>query len=233
VPEGARGARELRSARVLVIGAGALGSAAAGHLTASGVGLLGLVDSRDVALSDLRSVPMLVHADVGRSKVEALAGKLGGNSPDVQVDVYPAVLDADNAEAIIAGHDLVLDCSSSAETRVAAAEACAELEVPLVAAAATGSRAAVTAIRPSGGPCERCAREAFEAVRPDAGAEAERTPGPLAGVVGSIQAAEAIKLLTGSGVPLVGRVVTIDLLRQAFGEVVVDRRPDCRVCGDA
>lgn len=217
----------VRRARVLVVGAGALGSPVATYLAGAGVGRVGVLDADDVELSNLHRQHLHFTPDVGVPKALSAAAKLRFLNPEVVVEPYQARLEEENALALVADQDLVVDCSDSFSTRYAVNAACVRAGVPLVEGGALGFSGLVMAIRPHETACYRCA---FPAAPPGAATCAEAgILGPAAGVVGSIQALEAIKLL--AGMPVREGLLQIDLHDLALTRVQVDRRSDCADCG--
>jgi len=223
----------LRAASVLVVGAGALGSPVATYLAGAGVGRLGIVDADTVEVSDLHRQHLHFTPDLGVAKARSAAAKLGFLNPDVVIEPYQVRLDAANAAGLLAGQDLLVDCSDSFATRYAVNAACCAAGVPLVEAGVLGTSGLVMAIRPGETACYRCA---FAEPPPEGSvptcAEAG-VLGPAAGVIGSLQALEALKLLTGVGEPLVDGFLQVDLTTLAFLRVAVARRADCPDCGGA
>jgi adenylyltransferase/sulfurtransferase len=232
LPEWSEAAQEaLARASVLVLGAGALGSPVAMYLAGAGVGRLGIVDDDDVELSNLHRQLLHFTPDLGVPKAHSAAAKLGFLNPEVVVEPYQVRLDAANAAGLIEGADLVVDCSDSFETRYAVNAACCAARIPLVEGGVLGMSGLVMAIRPGEGACYRCA---FPAPPPDAPSCATAgVLGPAAGVIGSLQALEALKLLTGVGDPLNGAFLQCDLATLAFLRVAVQRRSDCPDCAAA
>jgi molybdopterin-synthase adenylyltransferase len=221
----------LRSASVLVIGAGALGSPVAAYLAGAGVGRLGLVDDDDVELSNLHRQHLHFTPDLGVAKAESAAAKLRFLNPDVLVEAYRVRLDPDSAPGLVAGHDLVVDCSDSFATRYAVNAACCAAGVSLVEGGVLGTSGLVMAIRPGESACYRCA---FPAPPPPGSAPScaeVGVLGPAAGVIGSLQALEALKLLTGFQPPALDGFLQVDLADPALLRVTVRRRPDCPDCG--
>ena len=220
----------LRQSGAMVVGAGALGSPASMYLAAAGIGWLGIVDSDAVELSNLHRQLLHFTPDVGVPKAENAAVKLRALNPEVQIDAYPARLDASNAEAILAEVDVVLDCADSFETRYVVNDACCALGVPLVEAAVLGLAGQVMTIAPGRSACYRCAF----AESPPAGSvpscREAGVLGPVAGIAGSIQALEAIKLLTGVGSPLLDRILRIDAATTEQTLIATERRDDCPAC---
>ena len=232
LPEWSGEAQErLKAASAIVVGVGALGSPAATYLAAAGIGRLGIVDEDVVELSNLHRQPLHYSPDVGRSKAENAAVKLGVLNPEVALDPYPVRLNEQNAHAIVMGADVVVDCSDTFATRYLVNDACCGQRVPLVEAGVLGFDGLVLSIRPGASACYRCAFP----VEPQAGAVPScREAGVLgatAGIVGSIQALEAIKLLTGVGTPLTDRILQIDAATMEQLVVSTTRRVDCPACG--
>jgi molybdopterin/thiamine biosynthesis adenylyltransferase len=221
----------VRGASVLVVGAGALGSPVAAYLAAAGVGRLGLVDDDDVELSNLARQPLHFTPDIGVPKAESAAAKLRFLNPGVLVEPYRVRLDAATAPALVAGQDLVVDCSDSFATRYAVNAACCAAGIDLVEGGVLGMSGLVMAIRPGESACYRCAFPD----PPPSGAVATCAQagvlGPAAGVIGSLQALEALKLLAGVGRPLLDAFLQLDLADHAVLRVAVTRRPDCPDCG--
>ena len=232
LPEWSEGAqRALSHASVIVVGAGALGSPVAMYLAGAGVGRLGIVDGDDVELSNLHRQLLHLTPDLGFPKAHSAAAKLGYLNPEVVVEPYQVRLDAANAAGLLEGADLVVDCSDSFETRYTVNAACCTARIPLVEAGVLGMSGLVMGIRPGEGACYRCA---FPAPPPDAPSCATAgVLGPAAGVIGSLQALEALKLLTGVGEPLLDAFLQADLATLTFLRVAVQRRPDCADCGAA
>jgi molybdopterin/thiamine biosynthesis adenylyltransferase len=219
----------LREASVLVVGAGGLGSAAAPYLAAAGVGRLGIADDDAVELSNLHRQVLYVSDDIGRAKAQTAAARLSALNPEIVVEPYPARVEAANAGAMVAGQDVVVDCTDRADTRYTINHACCEAGVTLVEAGALALSGVVMSVRPGRSACYRCAFPA-----PASGETGERgILGALAGAIGTLQALEAVKLITGIGEPLVDRFLELDGARSSFTEVATARRPDCPDCGEA
>jgi molybdopterin/thiamine biosynthesis adenylyltransferase len=234
LPEWSEGAQlALRGAGVLVVGAGALGAPVAMYLAGAGVGRLGIVDSDAVELSNLHRQLLHFTPDVGVPKAHSAAAKLAFLNPGVVVEPYQVRLEAANAAGLVEGSDLVVDCSDSFATRYAVNAACCAAGVPLVEGGVAGTSGLVMAIRPGESACYRCAFPQ----PPPAGSVPTCAQagvlGPAAGVIGSLQALEALTLLTGVGEPLTGAFLQVDLATHAFLRVAVDRRADCADCGGA
>jgi molybdopterin-synthase adenylyltransferase len=216
--------RALADAGVLVVGAGALGSPVATYLAGAGVGRLGVVDGGDVELSNLHRQHLHFTPDVGVPKAHSAVVKLGFLNPEVVIEPYQASF----GPAMLHGQDLVVDCTDSFESRYAINAACCEAGVPLVEGGVLGMSGMVMAIRPGETACYRCA---FPSPPPSAPSCAEAgILGPAAGVIGSLQALEAIKLLAGLPDPLTDAFLQVDLAAHAFVRVSVRRRDDCPDC---
>jgi adenylyltransferase/sulfurtransferase len=227
---GAAGQQRLKSARVLIVGAGGLGSPAALYLAAAGVGRLGLIDGDRVDVSNLQRQVLFDTADVGASKAERGAERLRALNPLIDVIAHAVELRAGNAASILDGYDLVLDGSDRLGTRYLVNDACVLFGKSLVSAAIHRFEGQAMSYVPGRGPCYRCLfSAAAEGVVPNC-AEAG-VLGVLPGLMGALQATEAIKLITGIGEPLLGRLLTYDALSMRFSEFRFQRRADCAVCG--
>jgi molybdopterin/thiamine biosynthesis adenylyltransferase len=231
LPEWSGDAQErLRAASAIVIGLGALGSPAATYLAAAGVGTLGLVDDGDVELSNLHRQPLHFTPDLELPKVRTAAVKLRALNPEAQVEEYQVRVEAANAEAIVAGADVVLDCTDSFDARYLVNDACCAQGVPLVSAAVLGFAGQLMTIVPGRSACYRCA---FETPPPAGAVPSCREAGVLgatAGVLGSVQALEALKLLAGVGRPLLDTILQLDALTMEQTLVATERRAGCPAC---
>ena len=231
LPEWSGAAQDrLKAASVIIVGAGALGSPVGLYLAAAGVGRIGVVDDDAVELSNLARQPLHFTPDVGLGKADNAQLKLSALNPEVVIEPYPARLDEQNAEAIVLGADLVVDCSDSFATRYAVNDACCANGVPLVEAGVLGFAGLVLSIVPGESACYRCAFP----VEPPAGSvpscREAGVLGAMAGIVGSIQALEALKLLSGAGEPLTDRILQVDGLSLEVTHVTTARRPGCPAC---
>ena len=232
LPEiGAVGQQRLQAARVLIVGAGGLGSPAALYLAAAGVGTLGIIDNDRVDISNLQRQVLFDTASVGQLKAEQAQVRLTALNPDISVIAHPVELRAANAREILGGYDIVLDGSDRLSTRYLVNDACVICRKSLVSAAIHRFEGQALTYVPGQGPCYRCLfSDSAEGAVPNC-AEAG-VLGVLPGVMGSIQATEAIKLITGAGTPLLGRLLTYDALDMRVREFRFARRKDCAVCGD-
>lgn len=224
---GGPGQQKLKAARVLMVGAGGLGAPAALYLAAAGVGTIGLVDPDTVSLSNLQRQVLYATADVGRPKVEAATEHLRALNPNTTVETHRIWLDASNAEAVVAKYDLVLDGTDDFATRFAVSDACLVQGKPLVSGALGRWTGQVGVFH--GQPCYRCL---VPEIPPDAETCAlVGVVGALAGVIGSMMALEAVKLITGAGEPLSGRLLIYDGLAGETRTVRIGRDPQCPSCG--
>lgn len=221
---------KLKAARVLVVGLGGIGCPVALYLAAAGVGRLVLADFDTVDTSNLQRQVLYTPADVGRGKAEAAAEKLRLQNPHVEVAEFTVLLDTGNAPELVAGVDLVIDGCDNFPTRDVVNAACVATGTPLVSAAAIGLSAqlAVFDTRQPASPCYRCLYPDMDeaaAACAEAGVLA-----PVVGVVGTLAATEALKILTGVGQPLVGRLWLWEALAQTMRTLGVPRDPACPAC---
>jgi molybdopterin/thiamine biosynthesis adenylyltransferase len=232
IPEiGAAGQEKLARSRVVVIGSGGLGSPVLYYLAGAGVGRIDVVDSDVVAMSNLHRQILFATPDVGRPKVDVAAERLRALNPEVNVIAHAVRVDTDTVDALVAGHDVVVDCPDNLATRYTVNDACCRAGIPLVEAAVLAFSGMVMTIVPGKTPCYRC----LYPVPPTEGAVPTSAEagiiGMLPGVMGSLQALEVVKLLVCAGSPPGGRVLFFDGLAGSFDEVKVDRNPDCPACG--
>lgn len=233
LPEvGDDGQRRLKGSTVLVVGAGGLGSPVLMYLAAAGVGRLVVVDDDVVDSSNLQRQIVHGHADLGRPKVDSARDRLRDINPAVAVDTHARRFGPDNAAALVRDCDLVVNAADNFPTRYLVSDACILEGRPHVHGAIHRFQGEVSVFPPAG-PCYRCLHP-----RPPAPGEAPSCAeagvlGVLPGIVGCLQASEAVKCLLGLGEPLAGRLLLIDALAARFREWRVPRRPDCAVCGDA
>jgi len=232
MPEvGSVGQRKLLEARVLLIGAGGLGSPAALYLAAAGVGTLGLVDFDVVDISNLHRQLLHGHKDLGRPKVESAADRLQDVNPDVRVIGFNAPITSENALEMIEQFDIVVNGSDNFPTRYLVSDACYFLRKPLVDGGIFRFEGQATVYLPGAG-CYRCLYPAPPPPGAVPSCAEAGVLGVLPGVVGSIQAVETIKLILDQGSTLVNRLLLFDSLAMEFREVRLRRDPDCPVCGD-
>ena len=227
---GGEAQERVRAAGAIVVGAGALGSPVCSYLVGAGVGQVGVVDGDQVELSNLHRQPLHLTPDVGMPKAQAAAAKLGLLNPEVVVEPYPATLNAGNAEAIVMGADVVVDCTDSFESRYLVNDACCAQGVALVEAGVVAFDGLVLSIRPGESACYRCAFPVAPPIESRRSCREAGVRGAMAGMVGSIQALEALKLLGGVGEPLLDRILHIDGHDMTHTLVGTGRRPDCPAC---
>jgi molybdopterin/thiamine biosynthesis adenylyltransferase len=229
LPEwGAAAQLAVSEASMLIVGAGALGSPVAAYLAGAGVGRIGIVDDDAVELSNLHRQHLHFTPDLGVPKSESAAAKLRFLNPDVVIEPYQMRVDAENAPGLVEGQDLVVDCSDAFATRYAVNAACCAAGVRLVEAGVIGMAGMVMSIKPGRTACYRCAFPAEPTDAPrcaDAG-----VLGPAAGVIGSLQALEALKLLTGVAPAIADGFLQVDLATAEFLRVHATRRDDCPDC---
>ena len=232
LPEiGINGQRALRRARVLLVGAGGLGSPSALYLAAAGVGTIGLVDFDQVDVSNLQRQVLHGTSDVGRNKLDSARDRLHDINPGVHVEGFPVRLTAQNAREIADGFDLIVDGTDNFATRYLVNDLCVLLNVPNVYGSIFRFDGQASVFATEQGPCYRCLyREPPPAGLVPACAEGG-VLGVLPGLVGTIQATEAIKLITGAGTSLIGRLLLIDALHWRQRTVRVHRDPACPACG--
>ena len=229
---GLEGQRRLKNARVLVVGAGGLGSPALLYLAAAGVGTIGVVDDDVVDASNLQRQVIHGTADVGRPKTESAAEAVARINPLVRVVRHDLRLDSSNALDVIAGYDVVLDGTDNFPTRYLVNDACALLGKPHVWGSIYRFDGQVSVWFRGHGPCYRCV---FTEPPPPGSVPSCATGGVLGvlcAAIGSVQVAETVKLIVGQGEPLVGRILVHDSLRQTWDTLRVSRNPECPLCGD-
>ncbi|MBK8046442.1 MAG: molybdopterin-synthase adenylyltransferase MoeB [Anaerolineales bacterium] len=236
---GETGQIKLLEAKVLLIGAGGLGSPAAMYLAAAGVGTLGIVDFDVVDYSNLQRQLLHGTKDVGRPKVESAADRILDINPDVQVIPHNAPLTSTNAFEIIRNYDIVVNGSDNFPTRYLVNDACHLLGKPLVDGSIFMFEGQLTVYVPeqpelgiTGGPCYRCLYPEPPAPGEVPSCSEAGVLGVLPGIVGSMQAVEVIKLILGIGEPLIGKLLLIDTLYMSFRTLKVQRNPDCPLCGE-
>ncbi|MDQ3199789.1 MAG: molybdopterin-synthase adenylyltransferase MoeB [Verrucomicrobiota bacterium] len=234
LPEiGVAGQEKLKAARVLCLGAGGLGSPAALYLAAAGVGTIGLVDHDEVALSNLHRQLLHGTKDVGRPKTESARARLADINPHVEVRLHPCRFESGNAEEILRDYDLIVDGTDNFATRYLSNDVAVFAGKPNVYGSIFRFDGQTTVFAPHlGGPCYRCL---FPEPPPPGEvpscAEAG-VLGVLPGIVGTMQATEALKLILGIGESLIGRMIHFDALKMKFREFNLRREPECPVCGD-
>lgn len=233
LPEvGGKGQQKLLDAKVLVVGAGGLGSPCALYLAAAGIGTLGLIDSDEVELNNLQR--QIIHSTqtIGSPKVESAKRFLTNLNPDVKVIAYHTRVTSENILDIMADYDVVVDGSDNFPTRYLLNDACVMSQKPLSHAGILQFEGQMFTIIPGRGPCYRCL---FPEPPPPGfvpNCQEAGILGAVAGVIGTLQANEVMKIILGIGEPLIGRLLIFSALEATFRELRIPRNPDCAVCGD-
>ncbi len=234
LPEfGSAGQERLKGGRVLIVGVGGLGSPAALYLAAAGVGAIGLVDFDRVDLTNLQRQILYGTADIGQPKLDVAAARLSALNPHVEIEIHAEPFGVANANRLVSAYDLVVDGTDNFSTRFLVNDACVLAKRPNVYGSVFRFEGQASVFAAPGGPCYRC----LHPEPPPAGlvpncAEAG-VLGVLPGVIGLIQATEALKMLAGIGEPLIGTLLLYDALRMRFRQITLPRDPGCPVCGDA
>jgi molybdopterin/thiamine biosynthesis adenylyltransferase/rhodanese-related sulfurtransferase len=231
IPEvGESGQQALLDARVLLLGAGGLGSPTALYLAAAGVGTLGIVDNDVVDLSNLQRQVIHNTTRIGIPKVESAEETIHALNPDVTVVPYNTRLDASNIMEIIEGWDIIVDGVDNFPTRYLLNDASVRLQIPVVSASILGFDGQLSIFKPYDGPCYRCLFPVPPPAELAPSCGANGVLGVLPGTMGLLQATEVIKLIVGAGDPAIGRLLLYDALAATLNEVKVRRDPDCPVC---
>ena len=231
LPEvGPDGQQKLLDAKVLLLGAGGLGSPAALYLAAAGVGTLGIVDNDDVDVSNLQRQVIHSSERIGVPKVDSAEQTINALNPDVKVNKYPVRLGSENIMEIVRGYDIVVDGLDNFPTRYLLNDASVRLQIPVVSAAILGFEGQLSVFKPYDGPCYRCLFPVLPPAELAPSCGANGVLGVLPGTMGLLQATEVIKLILGEGDPLIGRLMMYDALAASFTEVKVRRDPQCPIC---
>ena len=233
MPEvGMEGQLKLKQAKVLCIGTGGLGAPLGLYLAAAGVGRIGLVDFDSVDLTNLQRQILFDTSDVGRPKIEAAADRLRKMNPDIQIDTFETRLTSDNALDILKDYDIVVDGTDNFPTRYLVNDACVILGKPNVYGSIFRFEGQITIFGYPSGPCYRCLYPEPPPPGLVPSCAEGGVLGVLPGIVGSIQAAETLKLIIGKGDSLVGRLLLFDALAMRFRELKLRKNPECPVCGE-
>jgi sulfur-carrier protein adenylyltransferase/sulfurtransferase len=231
IPEvGLEGQQKLLDAKVLLLGAGGLGSPSALYLAAAGVGTLGIVDNDVVDLSNLQRQVAHSNDRIGIPKVDSAEIAIKEINPDVNVVKYQTRLDATNIMEIISGYDVIVDGVDNFPTRYLLNDATVRLDIPVVSASILGFDGQLSIFKPHDGPCYRCLYPTPPPAELAPSCGANGVLGVLPGTMGLLQSTEVIKLIVGSGDPLIGRLLLYDALAATFTELKVRRDPDCPIC---
>lgn len=233
LPEvGEAGQQRLRNAAVLLVGTGGLGSPAALYLAAAGIGRLGLIDFDRVEASNLQRQVLFGEACLGQPKVEAARARLLDLNPHTHVEVHPVRLDARNAQALFLDYDWVVDGSDNFATRYVVNDTCVRLGKVFVHASVSQFRGQLSTFDATSGPCYRCVFPSAPPPHAMPNCAEAGVLGVLPGIMGTLQAAEVLKLVLGVGEPLVGRLQLFDALSGRFREIGLQKNLDCAVCGE-
>ena len=220
------GQLRLKNAKVTIVGVGGLGCPVALYLTAVGVGRITLIDKEKIELSNLNRQILHWSMDIGKFKTFSAIEKLSKLNPLIKIESYEREIEKENIRELIKGSNVVVDCLDNWKTRFILNEACVSERIPLVHAGVHSWYGQITTIMPGKGPCLRC-------ILPKTPKEEEKFPilGVTAGVLGLLEALEAIKIIVGLGNPLIGRILFFDGETSSFQEAKVQRRKGCPVCG--
>jgi molybdopterin/thiamine biosynthesis adenylyltransferase/rhodanese-related sulfurtransferase len=233
IPEvGANGQAKLLDSKVLIVGAGGLGSPSALYLAAAGVGTLGIVDFDVVEASNLQRQVIHSTERLGRKKVDSAKQTIQALNPDVRVVAYDEMLLADNVERLIEGYDVILDGTDTFETRYLLNDAAVAAGIPVIHASVFRFEGQLTTFVPYVGPCYRCLYPTPPPPELAPGCSVAGVLGVVPGIMGLLQANEVLKVLLGIGEPLVGRLLLFDALDGTFSEVRLQRDPACPTCSD-
>jgi sulfur-carrier protein adenylyltransferase/sulfurtransferase len=231
LPEvGIEGQQKLLDAKVLLLGAGGLGSPAALYLAAAGVGTLGIVDNDEVDLSNLQRQVIHSTERIGMPKVDSAEATITALNPDVEVRKHALRLGPENIMDVLPGYDIVVDGLDNFPTRYLLNDASVRLKIPVVSAAILGFEGQLSVFKPYDGPCYRCLFPVPPPAELAPSCGANGVLGVLPGTMGLLQATEVVKLILGEGEPLIGRLLMYDALAARVTEVKVRRDPDCPIC---
>ena len=234
IPEvGTAGQAKLLGSKALLIGAGGLGSPASLYLAAAGVGTIGIVDFDVVDLSNLQRQIVHTNDRVGERKVESARKSINALNPEVKVVAHEEMLGPDNVERLIAGYDVILDGTDTFETRYTLNDAAVAAGIPVVHASVFRFEGQLTTFVPYEGPCYRCLYPTPPPPELAPGCSVAGVLGVVPGILGMLQANEALKVLLGIGETLSGRLLLFDALETEFTELKLRRDPNCPVCSDA
>lgn len=230
---GAVGQEKLLNAKVLIIGAGGLGSPVAMYLTAAGVGTIGIADSDKVDLSNLQRQIIHSTADMGREKVRSARETMAAINPDVTVKTYHTSVNSENIMGLISDYDFIVDCTDNFSAKFLINDACVMAEKPFSHAGITGFRGQLMTYVPKQGPCYRCVFKEPPPRDSVPTCKQAGVVGAICGVIGSLQAMETIKYIIGRGELLTGCLLTYDALKMEFRKIKLPKdTSECAVCGD-
>lgn len=230
---GVKGQKQLLNAKVLIIGAGGLGSPAAMYLAAAGVGTIGIADGDDVDLSNLQRQILHTTADAGKAKVLSAQNTMEAINPDVTVNTYQTTVNSENIMELIADYDFIIDATDNFSAKFLINDACVMAKKPFSHAGVIRFYGQLMTYVPGEGPCYRCVFQSPPRKDAVPHSSQEGVAGAVCGVIGSLQAMEAMKYILGTGGLLTGKLLTCDILKMEFRTVPLPKRvPGCRVCGD-
>jgi len=233
MPEiGTEGQEKLKAARVLIIGAGGLGSPLGLYLAAAGAGTIGLVDFDVVDATNLQRQVLFSERDIGRSKLEAAKARLEGVNPHIRIQLHETRLTSENALETLRDYDIIADGTDNFPTRYLVNDACVLLGKPNVYASIFRFEGQLSVFDAKKGPCYRCLYPAPPPPGLVPNCAEAGVLGVLPGIIGSLQALETIKLIVHQGEPLIGRLVLFDALNVTFRQLIIKKNPECPVCGD-
>ncbi|MFC1521283.1 ThiF family adenylyltransferase, partial [Elusimicrobiota bacterium] len=228
LPEiGAQGQRKFLNSKVMIVGAGGLGSPLALYLGACGIGKLGIIDFDKVELTNLQRQILYKTKDIGQFKTKIVQKRISSLNPEIKINILNEKLNPANAVKLLSGYDIIADCTDNIFSRYIINDACIQLKKPFVHGSISGFEGQTSVFYPRKGPCYKCLF-------------AEPAPyeqdligpiGVLPGLIGTIQATEIIKLVLGKGKPLIGRLLLYDAMEMRFNEVRFKRNPKCTACG--
>ena len=229
---GPEGQARLKAARLLCVGLGGLGAPACLYLAAAGIGTLGLMDEDIVELANLQRQILYRTGDIGSQKVTIAQNQLASLNPSIQIITHPERLTGENAKKIISNYDIILDGSDNFKTHYLINDICHALKKPSIWAVVTQSQGRCSVFNTPEGPCYRCLFQELPPNKADSCSEAG-VLGVLPGLLGIIQATEVIKLAAKIGRPLIGRVLSVDILNMDFKEYYLKKNPECVLCSGA
>ncbi len=228
---GHKAQKKLKEAKILVAGAGGLGSPALLYLAAAGVGTIGIADFDTVALSNLNRQTLHFTEDIGRKKVQSASDKMIKLNPDIKIHRHSERICIDTVEEIVEGYDVVIDATDNFSTRYLLSDCCYYLKKPIIEGAAAGYDGIIMTIIPDKTPCYRC----LYPMPPEDGVMPSCSDtgilGMVTGIIGSIEALEAIKVVTGLGETISGRILTFDALSTEFDQFELQKNEYCPLCG--
>lgn len=228
---GEKGQQKLKEARVLIVGAGGLGSSVAYYLAATGVGTLGIIDYDLIELSNLQRQILHSTTDIGQAKVDSAKETLKSLNPEIDIVTYEQQLGKNNVKELIKKYDLVINCVDNFSTRYLINDACVLTSTPLIEGGVLGLEGQITFVLPGEGPCYRCIFPAAPEKDDLPAGQSEGILGAIAGTIGTLQATETVKYLVGAGELLIGRLLIYDALKTSFRKVEIEKNPECSACG--